>query len=212
MLCQRRNDLDFRKLMDNGGIVIANLSKGTIGEDASALLGSVLLSKLILAGLSRAEVPETKRTFFAIYADEAQQFLTESSVSLFAELRKFGVAGVWSAQYLTSLPDKLREGILGNVGSQVVFALSGEDAEIMAQEFAPVARQEAFVGLPAYNFYAKLKIDGITSRAFSGETVPLYLPEWESASKQSLPHFNKQISSRYITEEAPRESAQKPLL
>jgi hypothetical protein len=173
ILCQRKSGVDFRKLIDDGGILVANISKGGVGEDASALLGSVLLSKLILAGLSRSDTPESQRRFFAIYADEAQQFLTESSASLFAELRKYGVAGHWSTQYLASLPEKLRDGILGNVGSQIVFALSGEDAEIMAQEFAPVIRQEAFVTLPAYHFYVRLKIEGITSRPFSGETVPL---------------------------------------
>ena len=191
--------------------MIANLSKGTIGEDASALLGSVLLSKLILAGLSRADVPQRERAFFAICADEAQQFLTESSVSLFAELRKFGVAGVWSTQYLTSLPDKLRQGILGNVGSQIVFALSGEDAEIMAQEFAPVARTETFVGLPAYNFYLKLKIGGITSRPFSGETVPLKFYPRPASWKQSLVRFENGEISWSIEPEAPAEYPQEAL-
>lgn len=173
ILCQRRNDLDFRQLMDTGKVLIANLAKGTLGEDASSLLGSILLSKLILASLSRADVAPNQRRFFAIYADEAQQFLTDSSVSLFAELRKYVVAGTWATQYLASLPEKIRESMLGNVGTVVTCALSGEDAQALSQEFLPTIRVQDLLNLPAHHFYVRLKIDGVTSQPFNGETIPL---------------------------------------
>ena len=123
--------------MGQGKILIANLAKGSVGEDASSLLGSILLSKLALAGLARASVAEEDRPFFAIYADEAQQFLTESSVSLFSELRKYGVASTWATQYLASLPETIRNGILGNVGTLIAFTLSGEDASPCLPLFDP---------------------------------------------------------------------------
>ncbi|MDA2937091.1 ATP-binding protein [Acidobacteria bacterium AH-259-A15] len=186
ILGQRKSDLDFRKILDRGNILIANLAKGSLGEDASSLLGSILLSKLILAGLSRADTLESKRRFFAVYADEAQQFLTESSLSLFSELRKYAVAGAWSTQYLASLPEKVREAILGNAGTLIVFALSGEDARALSQEFAPMIRMQDLVDLPAYHFYAKLKIDGAISKPFSAETIP-------SATSIDYPHVLQKL-------------------
>lgn len=191
ILCKRRNDLDFRELMDTGQMLIANLAKGMVGEDASSLLGSVLLSKLILAGLSRSDVLERERKFFAVYADEAQQFLTESSLSLFSELRKYRVAGIWSTQYLASLPEKVRQAILGNVGSLVSFTLSAEDAEVLAPEFAPEFSRQDLINLPAYHFYLKLKIDGITSRPFSAETVLSNLPDHGSTVKSKVRRFGE---------------------
>src|SRR2546425_875609 len=107
VLCQRRNDVDVRKLMDTRQILIVNLAKGAVGEDGSALLGSILLSKLVLAALSRSDVREEERRFFGIYADEAHAFITESTVSLFAELRKFKVGATLATQYLSSLPENL---------------------------------------------------------------------------------------------------------
>ena len=177
ILCRRANDLDFQELMGQGKILIANLAKGSVGEDASSLLGSILLSKLALAGLARASVAEEDRPFFAIYADEAQQFLTESSVSLFSELRKYGVASTWATQYLASLPETIRNGILGNVGTLIAFTLSGEDARILREEFGSPIRVQDLVDLPAHHFYLKLKIDGVTSKPFSAETI--------SATRQS---------------------------
>lgn len=171
IFCQRRNDLNFREIMDTGKVLIANLAKGELGEDASSLLGSTLLSKLILSALSRSDSNRSERRFFAIFADEAQQFLTESSLSLFSELRKYGVAGVWATQYLASLSEKIRSGILGNIGSLIAFSLSGEDAQTLSQDFAPALRPRDLIDLSVHTFYVKLKIDGVTSHAFSAETI-----------------------------------------
>src|SRR5262249_21238154 len=157
---RRHNDIDFRHVMDEGKILIANLSKGSIGEDGAALLGSILLGKLILAGLSRSKMPEEQRRFYSIYCDEAQQFITNSTVSLFSELRKYKLAGVWSTQYLTGLPEKIREGILGNVGSLASFAVSALDADRLANEFAPTIDAVDLVNLPKYQFYLRLRING----------------------------------------------------
>jgi len=188
LLCQRRNDIDFRELMDSGKILIVNLAKGSVGEDGAALLGSILLGKLILAGLSRADVPEEQRRFFGVYCDEAQQFMTESTVNLFSELRKYKVGGVWSTQYLTGLPEKIREGILGNVGSLLSFSASALDAERLAQEFAPIIRPEDLVNLSAFQFYIRLRINGSTSAPFSAETISLRKPSRQDVFMM-LPQF-----------------------
>lgn len=171
MVSARKNQLNFRKILDEGQILIANLAKGTLGEDASSLLGSILLSKLTLAGLSRSDLAEGKRNFFPVYADEAQQFTTESTVGLFAELRKFGVGATWATQYLSSLPESIRDAILGNAGSLLVFTVSAEDAEFLTKELAPRVRPKDLLILPAFNFYLKLRIDGVISAPFSAETI-----------------------------------------
>ncbi len=173
LLCQRRNDVDFRALLNSNGILIVNLAKGSVGEDGSALLGSILLSKLVLTAMSRSAIHESKRAFFGIYADEAQAFITESTISLFSELRKFGIGATWATQYLSSFPETLRDAILGNVGTLLSFAVSGEDAEFLAREFMPHVTTADLVGAPTHNFYLKLRIDGITSHPFSALTIPM---------------------------------------
>jgi hypothetical protein len=175
ILCRRRNDIDFRDIIDSGKVLIVNLAKGTVGEDGSALLGSLILTRLVAAGLSRSEQPVEARRFFGIYADEAQAFVTDSTLSLFSELRKYGVGATWSAQYLSGFSESVRDAILGNVGTLITFAASGQDAEILARELAPVARPQDLVSLASYHFFIKLRIDGVTSRPFSGVTLPMQI-------------------------------------
>ena len=215
MLCRRANDLNFQELMGQGKIIIANLAKGSVGEDASSLLGSILLSKLALAGLARASVAEEDRPFFAIYADEAQQFLTESSLSLFSELRKYGVSSTWATQYLASLPETIRNAILGNVGTLIAFTLSGEDARILSQEMGPPIRVQDLVDLPAHHLYLKLKIDGVTSRTFSAQTIePSTSPNSNLEVKRHLRNFSRKsvvdetayINSARHTQQSPPDT------
>ena len=175
ILAYRRNDIDFREIVDKGKILIVNLSKGSVGEDGSALLGAMILTRLVIAGLARSELPPDRRRFFGLYADEAQSFITDSTLSLFSELRKYGIGAVWAAQYLSGFDESMRAAILGNVGTHVAFTVSGEDAKILSQEFAPVIRFQDFVGIPNHHFFIKLKIDGITSSPFTGRTLPLHI-------------------------------------
>ncbi|MEX1138926.1 MAG: type IV secretion system DNA-binding domain-containing protein [Bacteroidota bacterium] len=170
---QRDNTFSLRKAMDEGKIVIANLSKGAIGEDNCALLGAMLVTQIQLAALSRANIPEGKRRPFYLYVDEVHTFLTESFADMLAEARKYGLNLVLAHQYVAQLKEELRNAVFGNVGTIISFRVGADDANHLAREFAPVFEEADFVNLPNYHIYLKLMIDGVTSEPFSATTMPL---------------------------------------
>lgn len=170
-LCSTRCRIDFRKVMDEEKILIANLSKGRIGDEASSLLGAVLITKLELAALSRVVVPEEKRQDFFLYVDEFPSFITRSFSSILAEARKYHLCLILAHQYLDQVEPEVMSAILGNVGTIICFRLGAKDAEIMEKEFAPTFRAEDLAELPSYHIYLRLMIDGRVSRPFSGETM-----------------------------------------
>lgn len=165
------SSFDLRKVMDDGKILIVNLAKGKIGEDAAALLGAMLVSKVSLAALSRAETPESERRDFYLYLDEFQNFTTLSLASMLSELRKYRVNMVLAHQYLAQLDLQIRNAILGNVGTIISFRVGMEDAEILAKEFYPEFAPMDLVGLPNHNIYLRLMVDGRVSPPFSAETL-----------------------------------------
>jgi hypothetical protein len=165
------SSFDLRKVMDEGKILIVNLAKGKIGEDAAALLGAMLVSKLSLAALSRAEMPERDRRDFYLFLDEFQNFTTLSLASMLSELRKYRVTMVLAHQYLAQLDLPIRNAILGNVGTIISFRVGMEDAEILAKEFYPEFAPVDLVSLPNYNVYLKLMVNGAVTRPFSAETI-----------------------------------------
>ncbi len=178
---QVKSKIDMREIMDEGRILIANLSKGKIGEDNSRLLGALLITKLYLAAMSRVDLPEEQRKDFYLYVDEFQNFATESFVGILSEARKYRLNLTLANQYLGQLEEmtplgkstKVRDAIFGNVGTIIAFRVGAEDAEYLEKEFAPDFLAEDFVNLKKYNIYIKLMIDGIASRPFSAETLPL---------------------------------------
>jgi type IV secretory pathway TraG/TraD family ATPase VirD4 len=172
VISQPKSRFDFRKMMDEGKILLVNLSKGKIGEDSASLLGAMLIAKIGLAALSRQDIPEEERKDFYLYVDEFQSFATSSFVDILSESRKYRLNLVLSNQYLGQIEEKIRMAILGNVGTLVSFRVGAEDARYLAQEFYPVFSQDHLVNLPAYNIYLKLMIDGKTSQPFSAETLP----------------------------------------
>lgn len=163
-------DVRFRTVMDSGGIVLVNLSKGRIGEDAAHLLGGLLVSTLGLAAMTRADFPPEQRRPFFLYVDEFQTFTTLSFVNMWSELRKFGVGIVAANQYLHQLEPDVRHAVLGNAGTLVSFRVGPEDADIMAKEFQPTFGVLDLLNLPNRHIYLKLMIDGTPSKAFSGRT------------------------------------------
>lgn len=164
-------DLHFRQLMDEGRPIIVNLAKGRIGEDATTLLGGLLVSTLGLAAFSRADdEAECRRPFF-IYADEFQTFTTLSFVNMMSELRKYGVGLTLANQHLQQLAPDLRHAVLGNAGTLISFRVGPEDAIVLAREFHPVFGVEDLLNLPNRNFYLKLMIDGAPSKPFSARTL-----------------------------------------
>lgn len=168
---QKKNTFYFRKLMDEGKILIVNLSKGRIGEDNCSLLGSMIVTQLQLAALSRVDIPENERRSCYLYVDEVHSFLTLAFADVLSAARKYGLSLVLAHQYIEQLDDEIRSAIFGNVGTIIAFRVGAEDAEYLAKEFYPVFEQADLIKLPNYHIYLKLMIDGVTSKPFSAVTL-----------------------------------------
>ena len=134
MLGQVKSTIDIRQFMDRGQVLIVNLSKGKLGEAPTHLLGAFLATAFAQAAESRADIPETARRDFTLYADEFQHFATDSFASILSEARKYRLALVLAHQFLGQLPDLLRQAVIGNAGSIAAFRLGAEDAELIADE------------------------------------------------------------------------------
>ena len=172
IVTQEKSAFDLRRVMDGGGILLVNLAKGRIGEDAAALLGAMLVSRMSVAALSRAEVPESERRDFYVYLDEFPNFTTLSLANMLAELRKYRVNLILAHQHLSQLDPQIRDAILGNVGSIVSFRLGAMDAQVLEPEFVPEFRSDDFASVQNYGVYLRLMVDGTISRPFSAQTLP----------------------------------------
>lgn len=164
---QPHSSLNMRKIMDGKKIFIANLSKGRIGEDNSALLGAMLITRLQLAAMSRVDIPEPERKDLYLYVDEFQNFATESFANILSEARKYHLNLILGHQYIEQLDEKVRAAVFGNVGTISAFRVGAPDAEFLEKEFMPEFTATDLVNLPKWNVYIKLMIDGIASHPFS---------------------------------------------
>jgi len=169
---QVRSAVDLRKVMDEGKIVILNLSKGRIGEDASKLLGAMVVTKIQLAAMSRVDIPEEQRSDFYLYVDEFQNFATDSFADILSEARKYHLNLIIAHQYIEQLGEVVKPAVFGNVGTIICFRVGAEDAEFLEKEFMPLLTQEDLVNLPKYAIYLKLMIDGVASDPFSARGLP----------------------------------------
>jgi hypothetical protein len=169
---QRKSAVNFRTIMDEGKIFVANLSKGKIGEDNCSLLGAMLVTQIQLAALSRAELPEARRRPFYTFVDEFHDFVTLSFTDILSGSRKYGLNLLLAHQHLEQLDEKLRAAILGNAGTIISFRVGIKDAELLAKEFYPVFGESDLVNLPNHHIYVKLLIDGAPSQPFSAVTLP----------------------------------------
>jgi len=199
---QVETSIDMREVMDGGKILIANLSKGRMGEDNSRLLGALLITKLQLAAMTRVDLPEEKRNDFFLYVDEFQNFATESFVNVLSEARKYRLSLVLGHQYITQMDEKVRDAVFGNVGTLISFRVGAEDAEFLEREFIPDFIAEDLVNLAKYNIYLKLMIDGIAGRPFSAETLSPFLKS-EKSNKEKIIRASRQRygTPRKIVEE-----------
>lgn len=169
---QTRSAFDVREIMDDQKILIMNLSKGRIGEDNSALLGAMMITKIQLAAMGRVDMEEEARKDFYLYVDEFQNFATESFANILSEARKYRLNLTLANQYITQVDEIVRDAIFGNAGTIVSFRVGAADAEYLEKEFEPVFTMNDIVNLPKYQIYLKLMIDGIAADAFSATTLP----------------------------------------
>lgn len=190
----KENKFNLREVIDTGKILLVNLSKGAIGEDYSKLLGSMLVTKLYLAGLGRANIPEQSRNFFAVYVDEFQEFAHENFFDILSESRKYNLGLTITNQHLSQLEEKVKSSVIGNVGTLIAFRTGSEDSEILAKEFHPTFNEDDLISLPKYQIYLKLLINGTASEAFSATTLPQ--PNRKSYHKQDVIRFSRE---RYCT-------------
>ena len=168
---QKESSFKMAQAMDTGKILICNLSKGTIGEDASSILGSMLVTSIQLAALHRAKQPEETRKPFYLYVDEMHSFVSLSFADILSEARKYKLGLFMAHQYIDQLNEKIRSAIFGNVGTVISFRVGAADAEYLAKEFYPTFNEQDLIHLPKYSMYLKLMIDGATSVPFSATTL-----------------------------------------
>jgi CxxC-x17-CxxC domain-containing protein len=200
---QVKSTIDMRDIMDSGKILIMNLSKGRIGEDNSALLGAMMITKIQLAAMSRVDIPEEKRRDFYLYIDEFQNFSTDSFANILSEARKYRLDLIMAHQYIEQLDEKVAAAVFGNVGTLIVFRVGATDAEELVKEFTPTFIEEDLVNLPKYEMYLKLMIDGISSNPFSAKGLPPLSAATKTNNMEAVIQAsrNKYANEREIVEE-----------
>jgi hypothetical protein len=218
---QPKSTIDLREVMDKEKILIMDLSKGKVGEDNSALLGAMLVTKIQLAAMSRTDIPEKERKDFYLYVDEFQNFATDSFATILSEARKYRLNLIVGHQYIGQLVQdrntKVRDAIFGNVGTLVVFRIGAEDAEFLVKEFEPVFTEIDIVNLPKYQILLKLMINGVASDPFSATTLapnPAYITgNSQKTIKVSRERYSNEVSeveekiSRWMGSDLQQESA-----
>jgi len=199
---QVQSSINMREVMDNGKILIMNLSKGRIGEDNSRLLGALLITKLQLAAMSRVDIPEEKRKDFFLYVDEFQNFATTSFVNVLSEARKYRLALTLGHQYITQMEEEVRDAVFGNVGTIISFRVGAEDAEWLEREFTPEFLATDLVNLGKYDIYLRLMIDGLAGRPFSAQTLQPW-PRIEDSNAEKIIRASRERYStpRHLVEE-----------
>jgi len=169
---QPKSVVNFRQIMDGGKILLVNLSKGRIGDINAGLLGMIISGKILMAALSRADLPEGGRRGFSLYVDEFQNFTTDLISAILSEARKYKLSLVMAHQFIAQLTEKTRDAVFGNVGSQIAFRVGVQDAEFLVKQFEPVFGVNDLVNIDNFNAYVKILVRGETSRPFNIKTLP----------------------------------------
>lgn len=179
---QEKSSFDFRDVMDKGKIIIINLSKGKVGEGNANLIGSMIITKIYLAAMSRADRGEAelaKLPNFYLYVDEFQSFANKSFADILSEARKYKLNLTIAHQYIEQMEEEVRDAVFGNVGTMITFRVGAFDAEVLEKEFAPTFMATDLVNLGFAQIYLKLMIDGVSSQPFSATTLgPISKPEF----------------------------------
>jgi len=204
---QPKSTFDIRKMMDERKILIINLSKGRMGESNANLLGSMLITKIYLAAMSRADLGEADlaaKPHFYLYVDEFQNFANESFADILSEARKYKLDLTVAHQYIEQMSEEVRAAVFGNVGTMVSFRVGAFDAEVLEKEYAPQFTAEDLVNLGLYQFYLKLMIDGVSSPPFSAVTLP-------PIKKEPISHVKEIITSSRASFAKPRAEVEEEI-
>ncbi|HEX6462334.1 MAG TPA: TraM recognition domain-containing protein [Candidatus Saccharimonadales bacterium] len=172
ILGQTKSGFNLREIMDNKKILLVDVSKGKLGELNSQLLGMIFVMKFQAAAMGRADIPEDQRVDFSLYVDEFQNFATDSFESILSEARKYRLNLILANQFMTQLTDKIREAIIGNVGTIICGRIGVTDAELMVKKFAPVFDVEDLTKLPNFETVASVMINNVPSAPFSMSLIP----------------------------------------
>ena len=171
---QPKSSFDVRKIMDEGKILVVNLSKGLIGEDNAGILGAFLVTKVQLAAMSRSDIPDVKdRRPFYLYVDEFQNFATESFAVILSEARKYGLNLTVANQYIAQMTDEVRDAVFGNVGTTISFRVSADDAPLLVKQFEPTFEASDLIQMANRNFIISMIINGEKVPAFSATTLSI---------------------------------------
>ncbi len=192
IIAQQNSAFSLREVMDRKKILLVDLPKGIVGETNAFLLGMILVGKILIAALSRTDMPKEARKDFYLYIDEFQNFTTDSISAILSEARKYNLNLIMAHQYIGQLvrgqDTSIKDAVFGNVGTWVVFKIGSEDAQVIVKEFAPVFNEYDLINIDKYSAYLKLLIDNSAARAFSMH-APWPLPGFER------PEFAKKIKA-----------------
>src|SRR3989338_623257 len=165
--------IDLEDIMDQGKILILNLSQGKLGEDNAALLGAMFITRIQLAAMNRVNIPEIKRRDFYLYVDEFQNFATTSFIKILSEARKYRLNIALANQYIGQVDEEVQKAIFGNAGTLISFITGAQDAQLLAREYGQWYKEEDLVNLGSFQIIIKLAIDNLTSIPFHAVTLPL---------------------------------------
>jgi hypothetical protein len=181
---QPKSTFDVRQIMDEGKILIVNLSKGLIGEDNAAILGAFMVTKIQLAAMSRSDIPniEDRRPFY-LYVDEFQNFATDSFATILSEARKYGLNLTVANQYISQMSETVRNAVFGNVGTMICFRVSADDSPILAKQFEPQFEPNDLLQMHNRSFVINMVISGEKSPAFSARTLQLPPPQIDNTGR-----------------------------
>jgi CxxC-x17-CxxC domain-containing protein len=197
---QPKSTIDIFNIMNEGKIFLVNVSKGRIGEDNSALLGGMIITKIQLAAMERVRIPEEERKDFYLYVDEFQNFATDAFANILSEARKYRLNLTVAHQYTAQLENKdgskVRDAVFGNVGTMIIFRVGADDADFLEKEFEPEFMAQDLVNLPNYHIYLKLMINGVTSRPFSATTLPPIKVDATSGVKDKIIESSRKLYTR----------------
>jgi hypothetical protein len=192
---QPKSGMDLRKIMDEGKILIVNLSRGQIGEDNAAILGAMIVTKIQLAAMGRANVPLDQRRPFYLYVDEFQNFATDSFAVILSEARKYALNLTVANQYVSQMPETVRDAVFGNVGSMISFRVGAEDGKVMEKYFAPSFEAPDLVKLNNQHIVVTMSVDGEKALPFSATTLRMPDPE-NDLSQQIIENSRASYGSR----------------